>query len=49
MKPIRPTSINKSEELTNPLEKKLYDLIYDKTMISHMKPNEYDLYFKISK
>tara|TARA_Y100000389_G_C17456262_1_gene518388 strand:+ start:537 stop:2621 length:2085 start_codon:yes stop_codon:yes gene_type:complete len=41
---IRPTSINKTEELSNPLEKKLYDLIYDKTMISHMKPAEYDAY-----
>jgi DNA topoisomerase-1 len=41
---IRPTSINKNEEITNPIEKKLYDLIYDKTMISHMKPAEYDSY-----
>jgi DNA topoisomerase-1 len=40
---IRPTTIIKPN-LSDPLEKKVYNLIYDKTMISHMKPAEYDVY-----
>lgn len=40
---IRPTTISKPE-LSDKLENKVYNLIYDKTMISHMKPSEYDVY-----
>ena len=40
---IRPTSIIRPN-LSDPLEKKVYNLIYDKTIISHMKPAEYDVY-----
>ena len=40
---IRPTNIFKPK-LSDLFEKKVYDLIYDKTIISHMKPAEYDVY-----
>lgn len=40
---IRPIDISKPE-LSDKLERKVYNLIYDKTIISHMKPAEYDAY-----
>jgi len=43
---IRVTNINKPDDL-EPIEKKLYNLIYDRTITSHMKPSE-NLIYKVT-
>ena len=40
---IRVTSMTKPEDL-DPIDKKLYNLIYDRTLTSHMKPSENIIY-----
>ena len=43
---IRVTSIKKPDDL-EPIDKKLYNLIYDRTITSHMKPSE-NLIYKVT-
>jgi DNA topoisomerase-1 len=43
---IRVTSIKKTDDL-EPIDKKLYNLIYDRTITSHMKPSE-NLIYKVT-